>query len=270
MKILRIFVALLSKNIEVELDEKKSEWIKIWDNVILKNENNLVEWVVLSVFNLNKKVELESEIKFVRKVNELDLEKIEKIREKEKKMMESFKEEYKKHKLELEPISSILSFDEKIILFTFSAENRVDFRDLLKSLANKLKKRIQLKHIWSRDRAALVWWVWICGNEVCCSKFLKKLPSVTIDTVKTQDLIYKSTDNLSWLCWKLKCCLNYEVKQYQEIKKNMPKIWTEIIFENWAKWKIIWMDVFNQKIKIKTEDRFQILNYSEIKDLIKK
>ena len=269
MIILRVFVAFLSKNIEIEVEKDIVNEINNWDIIIIKSEESLLEGNIVSKRAPIEGIEINKEYSFVRKWNEIDNQKIERIRKKEKEMLAFFKEEYKKYNLKLEPIISILSFDEKIALFTFSAENRIDFRELLKWLAWKFRKRIQLKHIWARDRSSLVWWVWVCWNELCCSRFLKKLPPVTISAIKTQDLIYKNTDNLSWLCWKLKCCLNYEIQTYKDLKKDMPKIWTSITINN-EKWKIIWLDVFNKKIKIKIRNNFQIFDYSEIKDLINK
>lgn len=267
--ILRIFVAFLSENIEIEVEENISDKINNWDLVLIKTEEWLFEWAIISKMIPRKEIKPNKDINFVRKANEIDLQKIDRIRKKEVEMLDFFKIEYKKYNLKLEPISSVLSFDEKMALFTFSADNRIDFRELLKWLAWKFRKRIKLKHMWARDRAQLVWWVWVCGNETCCSRFLKDLPSVTMSSVKVQDLTYKNMDNLSWLCGKLKCCLNYETETYRELKKKMPKVWSQIDFE-WEKWKIIWMDVFNQKIKMKTSEKFQIVEHSEIKQLIKK
>ena len=266
MKIIKIYSGFFIKNFFFKSEDK----FEIWNKIIFKSWYNTYRWIVKNTFkdwiiNINNF----EEFTFIRKCNEEDLKDILQLKDKEKEFLKFFSENYKQFKITLEPNTCELSFDDKMLLFSYTANEKVDFRELVKFLASKYHRRIQLKHIWWRDKAATFWWFWVCWRELCCSKFLKTIPSVPIHAPKIQDLMYKDSENLLWVCWKLKCCLNYEVEQYQEIKKNMPRIWNSV-FVDWKKWIIIWVDIFSQKIKLKFSDSAKIYDLSEIKEFLEK
>lgn len=265
MKIIKIYSGFFFKNFYFKTDEK----LEIWDKIIFKSWENSYRWVVKNTFKDWEFQKNSEDFSFVRKCTEEDLKEIEQFEDKEREFLRFFSENYEKFKIKLEPNTCELSFDDKMVLFSFTSENRVDFRELVKFLAWKYRRRIQLKHLWTRDKTAAFWWYWVCWRELCCSKFLKEIPTVTVHAPKVQDLMYKDTENLLWVCWKLKCCLNYEVQQYQDIKKNMPRIWTSV-YMDWKKWVIIWMDIFSQKIKVKFPEFAKIFDLDEIKDFLEK
>lgn len=265
MLIFRFYVPFFWKNIDTETKEN----IENWKKVLIKHDWN--KFIAVSVWEIkNKELSKEDlEYSFDRELTEKDNKTLENIEIHKIEYKEEFKKEVEKSKLKLLPSNCEVSFDEKVVLFNFTAENRIDFRELVKNIAWKLRKKIKLNHVWARDRSSLIWWIWTCWKELCCSKFLKDLPSVTITSVKKQDLIYKSSEVLSGLCWKLKCCLNYEVELYQQLKKWLPKVWSKVSMREW-RWIVIWADIFSQKIKVKIDWRISIFENEEFKKLIKK
>ena len=269
MKIIKIYSGFFFKDFYFKYDEENSEKLNIWDLIIFKSWFNTYRWKVKNTFKDWECRKNSEDFSFIRKCSDEDLKEIEEQKEKEKEYLKYFSENYQQFKIKLEPNTSELSFDDKMLLFSYTSEERIDFRELVKFLAWKFRRRIQLKHLWARDKAAAFWWYWVCWRELCCSKFLKNIPVVPIHAPKVQDLMYKDMDNLLWVCGKLKCCLNYEVQQYQDIKKNMPNIWTSV-FIDWKKWIIIWVDIFSQKVKIKTSDFAKIYDLDEIKEFLEK
>ena len=267
MKIVRLFVPFLNKLVDIEHIDDVNE-LSPWSNVLIrykeeKFEESLDAVFIASINAWNIKVKIDKSITFVRLLNKEEDEKIIKNIEASKDLLKVFTEESKRLKLNLVPIDWLLTFTEKTVLFNYTSKERVDFRDLIKSLALKLKRKIQLRHVWPRDRSSLVWWFWICGREFCCVKFLRNIPTVKAESLKEQDFFHKSTDSLSWACGKLKCCLNYEVYQYKEMKKWMPEYWKRITVK-WNKWVVIGLDIFNQRVKVKFEDKTIIFNLSEL------
>lgn len=286
MKIIKIYSGFFFKDFyfkhenwniwENNLENSKNQnKLDIWDEIIFKSWFNTYRWKVKNIFkylknnDIDKKLSKDEDFQFLRKCTDADFKEIKLLKDKEKEFLKFFWKSFQQFKINLEPNTCELSFDDKILLFSYTSEERIDFRELVKFLAWKYRRRIQLKHLWTRDKASFFWWYWVCWRELCCSKFLKNIPIVPIYAPKVQDLMYKDMENLLWVCGKLKCCLNYEVQQYQDIKKNMPNIWTSVTID-WKKWIIIWVDIFSQKIKVKTPDFAKIYDLDEIKDFIKK
>lgn len=131
-------------------------------------------------------------------------------------------EKVKSHNLEMRLISSEYTFDNSKLLFYFTAEGRVDFRDLVRDLASVFRTRIELRQIGVRDEAKLLGGIGSCGRECCCSSFLSEFAPVTIKMAKDQGLSLNPT-NISGICGRLLCCLRYEQDGYEEVLKKMPK-----------------------------------------------
>lgn len=128
-----------------------------------------------------------------------------------------------KHKLEMNLINANYTFDRKQLVFQFTADSRVDFRNLAKELASIFKTRIELRQIGVRDKAKGVGGIGSCGRELCCKKFLNGIDSVSINMAKNQDLAL-NPNKINGVCGRLLCCLKYEDCDYCEAKKGMPKI----------------------------------------------
>ena len=133
--------------------------------------------------------------------------------------------------LEMKLIDAELTFDTSKVIFTFTAEGRVDFRELVKELANTLKIRIELKQVGARDEAKIIGGLGPCGRTVCCSNHMREFNKVSIKMAKTQGLALNPT-KINGLCNRLMCCLSYEDDYYSEVIKQMPKIGKTVITPN--------------------------------------
>ena len=133
--------------------------------------------------------------------------------------------------LDMQLISAEYTLDKTKILFVYLADERVDFRDLLKLLASHLKCRIELKQIGARDRAKLVGGIGVCGMECCCSRFLNKFDIISINMAKNQ-MLALNIPKLSGQCGKLMCCLKYEDEDYKEVVTGLPKLNSKVEYEN--------------------------------------
>ncbi len=229
----------------------ENEWdLSIGDLVIFSNgETKKTAGKV--VFFDRKKIVNETILtgKILRKANKADLEK---LAEQEKSALaatEKCREKVTELDLPMQIISAIWTFDESELNFCFSAEARVDFRELVPQLAGLFKKRIHLQQVGARDRAKAAGGYGVCGRELCCEKVLPKFHSVTMDMARTQEMSMKGADKLSGPCGKLLCCLAYEVKEYEKLRKGMPYYGSMVETPRGIA-KVIGLDVLNQKVKV--------------------
>lgn len=159
----------------------------------------------------------------IRIATEKDLETQKKNREKEQEIMKVFAQKIAEHKLDMKPIDIDCTFDGSKILFYFTAENRVDFRELVKDLASVYRTRIELRQIGVRDEAKMLGGLGICGRPFCCSTFLGEFQPVSIKMAKEQSLSLNPT-KISGTCGRLMCCLKYEQNCYEELLAITPKV----------------------------------------------
>ena len=159
----------------------------------------------------------------VRPATEADLKRVADNAEKEKKAFKVCEEKIKKHELEMKLIDVEYTFDNKKILFYFTADGRVDFRELVKDLASIYKTRIELRQIGVRDEAKMVGGLGICGRPLCCSEHLCDFQPVSIKMAKEQGLSLNPT-KISGTCGRLMCCLKYEQESYEHLLKITPKV----------------------------------------------
>lgn len=161
--------------------------------------------------------------KIIRIANRHDIEKIERNRQKAREAVKTCDKKIAERKLNMKLIDAELSFDCSKIIFYFTAEERVDFRELVKDLAKIFKARIELKQVGVRDEAKMFGGFGQCGRELCCARFLKDFEPVTIKMAKDQSLPLNPT-KISGVCGRLMCCLSYEHKCYKESAKGMPRV----------------------------------------------
>lgn len=159
----------------------------------------------------------------MRIATEKDLETQAKNREKEQEIMKVFMQKIAEHKLDMKPIDIDCTFDGSKILFYFTAENRVDFRELVKDLAAIYRTRIELRQIGVRDEAKMLGGLGICGRPFCCSTFLGEFQPVSIKMAKEQSLSLNPT-KISGTCGRLMCCLKYEQHCYEDFLRTTPKV----------------------------------------------
>ena len=190
--------------------------VEIGDIVIIGTDFGL-ESAEVKKINISGKEECP---KIVRKATSIDIETIERNRRKNKKAISICKNMVKECGLFMKIVGIHFSFDGGKIVFLFTAEKRVDFRDLVRMLSKHFQKSIRLQQVGSRDEAKGKGGFGVCGRELCCVKFLGTLKSVTTEDAKVQQIGQRGSDRISGLCGRLKCCLGFEAEQYREDLKN--------------------------------------------------
>lgn len=177
---------------------------------------------------------------------------IENIKE-QKNALKKCKQLVSKYNLDMNVIDATYTFDKDQLIFSFYAEQRVDFRDLAKDLASIYKTRIELHQIGVRDKAKKVGGIGLCGQKLCCSRFLNDFDSVSISMAKNQNLSLNPT-KINGLCGRLLCCLKYENDCYKECRKKLPQP-GDIYDKNNIKGKVISVDILKKIIKVETSDK---------------
>nr|WP_275045655.1 regulatory iron-sulfur-containing complex subunit RicT [Flexistipes sinusarabici] len=155
--------------------------------------------------------------KILRKATEEDLNKLEENRKEEQKTFEICKEMINSHRLQMKLLKSEYTLDRTRLTFYFTAEGRIDFRQLVRDLAREFKTRIELRQVGVRDATKILGGFGICGKEFCCSTFLRKFDNISIKMAKDQNLIL-NPGKISGVCGRLMCCLMYEKDLYEEIE----------------------------------------------------
>lgn len=179
-----------------------------------------------TVATANEMVEDENVISplkpIIRMASEKDIQKVKENREKEKKAFQICEEKIAKHEIDMHLTSVEYSFDGSKIIFYFTADGRVDFRELVKDLAAIFKTRIELRQIGVRDEAKMIGGLGICGRPFCCHSFMGEFQPVSIKMAKEQGLSLNPT-KISGTCGRLMCCLKYEQNSYEHLAKITPR-----------------------------------------------
>lgn len=158
----------------------------------------------------------------------------------------------KKLKLNMQIIDANFTFDRSQLLFRFLSDNRVDFRQLAKELANIYKTRIELRQVGVRDKAKEIGGCGLCGRQLCCSRFESDIAAISINMAKNQNLSLNPS-KINGVCGRLLCCLKYEDDVYKDYRKVLPKIGT-IIDTDKGKGKVVSIDVLNKKYSVNVPD----------------
>jgi len=165
--------------------------------------------------------------------------------------------------LKMNLISCEYTLDKSKVLFSYVADDRVDFRELLKVLASKLRTRIELRQIGSRDKAKLVGGIGICGLPLCCSTFLNEFDGISINRAKNQMLAI-NIPKLSGQCGKLICCLKYEDDAYTEERKKYPELGTKLFLAN-NEYTITNINILSTLVKIENDEDVKFMPFAELK-----
>lgn len=198
----------------------------------------------------------------IRKATEKDLKQTEENVEKAKKAIEVCNECIQKYKLDMNLIEAEYTLDCSKIIFVYVADERVDFRELLKELASIFKCRIELRQIGPRNKSKIIGGLGSCGMETCCSRFLNDFDVVSINMAKNQ-LLALNIQKLSGQCGKLMCCLKYEDAQYKKLREGLPKMNSQIEYKG-NKYRITSMNVLLQQVKIENREDVQFLSFKEL------
>ena len=196
---------------------------KVGDYVIVEAERGREYGQVISEPELVSEAEIEAPLrKVVRLATRDDLRQIQENKKKTKEAMEICEKKIAEHKLNMKLVNAEYSFDRSKFIFYFTAEGRVDFRELVKNLAHEFRARIELRQIGVRDEAKMFGGYGPCGRVLCCKSFLKDFEPVTVRMAKDQNLPLNPS-KISGLCGRLLCCLGYEYRVYKELLQKLPK-----------------------------------------------
>ena len=178
---------------------------------------------------------------------------VEENRAKERRAYELCTQKIREQQLDMQLVSAECAFDGSKILFFFTADERVDFRDLVKQLASSFHTRIELRQIGVRDKAKMVGGLGICGRPFCCAEFLDDFQPVSIKMAKTQNLSLNPT-KISGTCGRLMCCLKYEQDAYEDLIRNSPKAESFVDTPD-GRGTVVELDLLRQRVKVRFEDR---------------
>lgn len=170
-------------------------------------------------------------------------------RDKEKEAFEVCYQKIRKHELEMKLIDAEYTFDNNKVLFYFTADGRIDFRELVKDLAGVFKTRIELRQIGVRDETKIRGGIGICGRPLCCHTHLSEFIPVSIKMAKEQNLSLNPT-KISGVCGRLMCCLKHEEDTYEELNKNLPLIGDHVTTDDGLKGEVASVNVLRQLVKV--------------------
>lgn len=202
----------------------------------------------------------------MRIANDHDLRILKRNKQKEKDAFRICEEKIAFRKLKMHLVDVECTFDNSKLLFYFTAENRVDFRELVKDLAGVFRTRIELRQIGVRDEAKILGGLGICGREFCCKSYMGDFMPVSIKMAKEQGLSLNPT-KISGTCGRLMCCLKNEQNSYEELLKITPKVGALVVTPDGAKGKVEDANIITGKLRIKTDKSEVpvILDRSEVK-----
>lgn len=228
---------------------------------IKKGDNVIVETAIGVEYGnvvVGKKQVTDDQVKqpvkpVMRIATEEDTKKFEENLEKEKEAFKTCKEKIAKHELEMKLINVDYTFDGKKIMFYFTADGRVDFRELVKDLASVFRTRIELRQVGVRDEAKMIGGLGMCGRELCCSTFLPEFAPVTIKMAKEQNLSLNPT-KISGICGRLMCCLKNEQESYEYLNSNLPNVGERVKTFDGFEGEVTSINVIKQEVKIVVEE----------------
>ena len=203
----------------------------------------------------------------IRRANDDDLLLYEVNKKKSEEAMKIAMIEINKLELEMRPIDAEYALDGSKLTIAYVADDRVDFRDLLKVLAAKFHCRIELRQVGSRDKAKMVGGIGICGQPLCCTRFLTTMEGISINRAKNQ-MLSLNIPKLSGHCGKLICCLVYEDDAYTELKKDFPRM-NEAVYKDNQIFKVTGINVISKTVKIENEELIENIELSEYNKLKK-
>ena len=242
------------KTCKVYYFDPEGEKYSLGENVIVETSRGMEMGHIQIANRLVEDDDIVAPLKPIkRRACEEDLEKYRENLERRDHALEICKEKIQKHELEMKLIDAEFMIDGSKLVFYFSADGRVDFRNLAKDLAFYFKIRIELRQIGVRDEAKMLGGIGICGRPLCCNKWLHDFQPVSIKMAKQQNLSLNPS-KISGSCGRLMCCLNYENSTYKELRKGMPND-NEIIETPDGLAKVVNVDYFKGVIQTRALER---------------
>ena len=236
--------------------------VKSGDRVVVETARGLeIGKVTGSPF---EKPDINLEIKeILRLATKRDLQDYEENKEDPARAKDIAQKEADRLNLGMNIIASEYTLDRAKITFTYLADDRVDFRELLKVLASIFHCRIDLRQIGTRDKAKMVSGIGCCGRELCCAKFISDFDRISINMAKNQ-LLALNIQKLSGQCGNLMCCLKYEDEAYKDLRKDLPKLNSNVEYEG-ERDKLVSMNVINQTCRIENGDTSLTVDLKDFK-----
>ena len=185
----------------------------------------------------------------IRVATEEDTKTVERNKEREKNAYKTCQEKIAKHGLEMKLVQAEYTFDNNKLLFYFTADGRIDFRELVKDLASVFKTRIELRQVGVRDETKIVGGVGICGRALCCHSYLSEFIPVSIKMAKEQNLSLNPT-KISGVCGRLMCCLKNEEETYEYLNSKLPGVGDYVTTDDGLKGEVQSVNVLRQLVKV--------------------
>ena len=224
--------------------------IKTGDHVIVETARGVeYGYVVLGTHEVDDKKVIQPLKCVIRMATPADEETERRNKEKEKEAFKVCVEKIKKHNLSMKLIDTEYTFDNNKILFYFTADGRIDFRELVKDLAAVFRTRIELRQIGVRDETKIRGGLGICGRPLCCASYLSEFIPVSIKMAKEQNLSLNPT-KISGVCGRLMCCLKYEEDTYEELNGRLPNIGDYVTTDDGLKGEVHSVSILRQLVKV--------------------
>lgn len=240
--------------------------VKKGDRVVVETARGLELGELISDLKDVSEFNLDTELKRVKRVaNRADLDLHEFNKTKAQKSLEICREVVREYNLDMRLVNCEYTLDASKVIFMYTSESRVDFRELLKELASVFKCRIELRQIGPRDKSKIIGGIGSCGLPLCCSSFLGEFDGVSINMAKNQMLAI-NIEKISGACGRLLCCLKYEDDTYTAEKQRFPRLGTKVKYDNKIV-KVIGLNVISDLVKIDSEGNISFVSLSDIKIL---
>lgn len=224
--------------------------IKRGDHVIVETARGIEYGTVVSDPKMVENEKVVQPLKpVIRVANQRDVEQETANKQKEKEAFKICLEKIRKHGLEMKLIDAEYTFDNNKVLFYFTADGRIDFRELVKDLASVFKTRIELRQIGVRDETKIVGGIGICGRPLCCNSYLSDFIPVSIKMAKEQNLSLNPT-KISGVCGRLMCCLKNEEDTYEELNRRLPSLGDYVTTDDGLKGEVQSVNVLRQLVKV--------------------
>lgn len=195
----------------------------------------------------------ENKTVIVRKATDRDIETYEKNKDKKKEILKLSKSEIKRLNLDMKLVDVHVSLDGSNSVILFTADERIDFRELVKNLSKIFHRSVRLHQVGSRDEARKLGGCGVCGRDLCCLRFQGSLPSISIDMARVQQVAHRGSERISGVCGRLMCCLSYEAAEYQKMLEGLPETHSNVRTKE-GKGEVIELNVLTGDIKIKMTD----------------
>lgn len=218
------------------------------DQSVLVQTDQIIEEGIVTKLDENSE---EGTGQILRKTTDEDRKVLRQLKKTATSFLDEARKKVQRHGLKMSILDAELSYDQKKLTFYFSSPSRIDFRSLVSDMVRSFNKLIRLQQVGARDEARYFGGIGKCGRELCCSKFLNNLESITIEMAQSQELATAGSAKLSGTCGKLMCCLSYEAQNYEDLKKKMPKIGS-VYKSPQASGKVIGHNVLEGKIIVQT------------------